>query len=98
MFVSLPAAGLLEFGVGSIQWRLIGASGARPTAAALQERVGGVERLVCLLPQLWGRSLGANSHLHHQVIQICHLVLREFSVGVFSKYKLLLSLTLAILR
>lgn len=47
--------------------RAIGASGARPAAAALPERVGGVERLVCVLSELRERRLGEDAHLHHQV-------------------------------
>ncbi|KAF0042732.1 hypothetical protein F2P81_004069 [Scophthalmus maximus] len=55
--------------VGSVRRGLVvgGASGSRSTAAALQERVGSVGRLVGLLPQLRGRSLSEDTHLHHQV-------------------------------
>lgn len=46
---------------------LIGASGARPPAAALQERVVSVGRLVRLLSELREWRLGEDAHLHHQV-------------------------------
>ena len=47
--LSVVCVSVLGFCVGSLRWVLSGASGTCSPAAALQERVGAVERLVRLL-------------------------------------------------
>lgn len=64
---SVFCASVLGFCVGSFHSALIRASGACPAAAALQERVGDLGRLVGLLTELRERRLRQVTHLHHQV-------------------------------
>lgn len=48
--LSVLHVSVMGFCVASLQRGVISASDPRPAAAALQERVGAVERLVCLFP------------------------------------------------
>lgn len=57
---------VVDFFLGSFRC-IPGASSACPAAAALQERVVGMERLVRLLSKLRVRRLCEDAHLHHQV-------------------------------
>lgn len=71
---------VVDFFLGSFRC-ILGASSACPAAAALQERVVAMERLVRLLSKLRVRRLGEDAHLHHQV------KVKEFLVCVCAPLK-----------